>query len=130
MRATVNQGPVDIDCRPTLPNITVMLYKDGQQIIPDFDKILPIQKKGFLLNDVSFEDSGIYYCQANNYTRTIILTVQDDSTYLSEPEIQIPSNTHFVLGSPFSLLCMLNISKNMSQSNTKLEWVLPPSAEV
>ncbi|XP_047735885.1 vascular endothelial growth factor receptor 1 isoform X3 [Hyalella azteca] len=100
-----------IDCRTTRPDTTVYLKKD-KKIVND-SRFMFDARRGFVLRNPAVTDSGLYNCYTNNQridslTRDTSLTITPSNLpTLPAPTIQALPNTHFVVGHPFHLECVV-----------------------
>ncbi|XP_071536960.1 vascular endothelial growth factor receptor 1-like [Panulirus ornatus] len=121
LTATVGDRLV-IDCRTTLPNITVELWKEGVLVKPDEERIFFNPREGFIFSNVVEEDDGIYICSTSysdrikHNVRLINFTLDPLHTPLIEKE----KNEHFVQGLDFRLNCTILYPKKVN-----FRWVLP-----
>nr|WOX59922.1 receptor tyrosine kinase PVR2B1a [Carcinus maenas] len=111
-----------LDCRTTLPNVTLLLEKNEQPFNMDSYNVRWDPKIGFVLLSLTIHDTGIYKCvsESTHEQRHIHVTVNRASSELASPIIDEGVNPNYVLGHPFSLKCILK--GNISAS---LEWSYP-----
>lgn len=112
-----------IDCRPTMPNITVTLWKDGSQI--PSTKYQRDPKIGFVFRNIAIKDSGYYTCQADGYINSSSFIVQVNpsrETRLSKPAIEWNDSQHFVSGYGFTINCSL-----LRDGDVAFHWKWPNS---
>ncbi|XP_071536964.1 vascular endothelial growth factor receptor 1-like isoform X2 [Panulirus ornatus] len=112
-----------IDCRPTLPNITVQLWKDSAEISSQFEWDPRI---GFVRRNLVIQLVGLYLCKTENGDeKHVYVDISPSSASLPKPAIKNEVNQHYVQGSGFRLSCSLMYSKKV-----RFSWVLPRESVV
>ncbi|XP_069175475.1 vascular endothelial growth factor receptor 1 isoform X2 [Procambarus clarkii] len=112
-----------LDCRTTLPNITVQLWKDSNEISSKFDWDPRI---GFVQKNLAVHDSGLYSCSINNKDKmSFIVTIDPATVSLPKPAIEKEANQHFVQGRGFRLNCSLILDKVVA-----FHWKIPNPSTV
>ncbi|XP_017787251.1 PREDICTED: vascular endothelial growth factor receptor 1 isoform X2 [Nicrophorus vespilloides] len=134
-----------IPCRPTSPNVKVVLYKNeeteeevhlGQrlndstvvQFTPTIGFIITPYDAGNQMGGPEDQNSQIYVCQfsrdddLSNAPQNVhyIIIVEPKATFIDRPEIEDTSNGHTIVGSTMHLRCHLNSIVQFS-----MKWVLP-----
>ncbi|XP_068207009.1 vascular endothelial growth factor receptor 1-like isoform X2 [Palaemon carinicauda] len=121
-----------LDCRPTMPNISITLWKDGSEVSRGDGRIVFDPKHGYSINNLVAKDAGHYECRAHNNDNSnfgvlnIIVNVRPGNsreTKLPKPAIDWNANQHFVVGHSFTINCSLLIDKDIA-----FHWTWPNSA--
>ncbi|XP_064082530.1 vascular endothelial growth factor receptor 1-like isoform X2 [Macrobrachium nipponense] len=113
-----------IDCRPTMPNITVTLLKDGSQVSSDDRRIVFDRRHGYSITNVRVQDTGFYECKPSSHDTNLFLKVSVDTaareTGLAKPVIDWDTSQHFVLGYGFTINCSL-----LTDTEVAFHWTSP-----
>ncbi|KAK2716332.1 vascular endothelial growth factor receptor 1-like isoform X2 [Artemia franciscana] len=104
-----------LPCKPTLPWISMDLYKDSEKVYPAEDnevdqRVIFFPREGFIINPTALTDSGHYECVATKGDAVehygIIVHVTPDT---GEPDPHISrDNRHVEMGGNFSLDCTVH----------------------
>ncbi|XP_018021344.1 vascular endothelial growth factor receptor 1 isoform X4 [Hyalella azteca] len=111
VQGTTADPEIIIDCRTNKPDTVVFLSKDGVNV--NDNRFMFNARIGFVLKNPAVTDSGLYKCHTNNerpdsLIRATTVTVKPGTlSPLSVPSIQAPPNSHFVVGHPFHLECVV-----------------------
>ncbi|XP_068226672.1 vascular endothelial growth factor receptor kdr-like [Palaemon carinicauda] len=108
---------VVLDCRPTRPNLTVVVTHGIKQLHAN-----PLEdpKMGFVLHNLTTEDSGEYMCKIEEERKTFKVTVREPP---SPPWLNISKNTYPVVGYYLELHC--RILDDNYKSQPTFDWIQP-----
>ncbi|XP_069949613.1 vascular endothelial growth factor receptor 1 isoform X2 [Cherax quadricarinatus] len=106
-----------IGCRTTLPNITVALKKESEEISSvEWDPRI-----GFVFHNIAVKDTGIYVCSSSFLDElNFFVQVEPSTNALPKPAVDKEPNQHFVQGQGFKLTCSL-----ISEKEIAFHWTLP-----
>ncbi|XP_064098995.1 uncharacterized protein LOC135210116 [Macrobrachium nipponense] len=85
-------GQVVLDCRPTQPNLTVVVEHGDEEI---HRGPLEDPRAGYELRNLTEDSSGEYRCSVHNFSKTFEVEVQGT---LKPPKLGITKNTFPVVG--------------------------------
>nr|WOX59919.1 receptor tyrosine kinase PVR2A1b [Carcinus maenas] len=116
---------LQLECMTTHPNTSVTLLKD-QKNITHKEGVKFDPKKGFVIENVTEDDQGVYIClakDAENYPVELKQKVKVIAKQLKPPSIEVGKNQQFVIGEKFSLVCSVR-----DQEDIKFNWTYPNKA--
>ncbi|XP_042886460.1 vascular endothelial growth factor receptor 2-like isoform X4 [Penaeus japonicus] len=108
---------LELDCRPTLPDMDLKLFKDGKEVpVVDVGRLHFNPKRGYYLTNVKVTDSGTYECRTpfDSFTATVNITQSlyvphEDRLdfHISPPRMNVTDSVMIDLGrnDTFSLEC-------------------------
>ncbi|XP_064098713.1 vascular endothelial growth factor receptor kdr-like [Macrobrachium nipponense] len=108
-------GQVVLDCRPTQPNLTVVVEHGEEEI---HRGPLEDPRAGYELRNLTEDSSGKYRCSVHNFSKVFEVEVQGT---LKPPKLGIIKNTFPVVGYSMHLFCQ--IPNNKFQSEPAFKWI-------
>ncbi|XP_064098717.1 vascular endothelial growth factor receptor kdr-like [Macrobrachium nipponense] len=107
-------GQVVLDCRPTQPNLTVVVEHGDEEI---HRGPLEDPRAGYELRNLTEDSSGEYRCSVHNFSKVFEVEVQGT---LKSPKLGITKNTFPVVGYSMELFCQ--IPDNKFQLEPTFTW--------
>lgn len=109
---------VVLDCRTTLPDIKVQLFKNDEEITSEVQWDSRI---GFIRRNLVIQDSGPYRCQSEyGEVMDYLVDIIPGSDTVPKPAIEWAANQHFVVGFDIILHCSL-----IWKDHVVFRWELP-----
>ncbi|XP_042888408.1 vascular endothelial growth factor receptor 1-like isoform X2 [Penaeus japonicus] len=114
---------VILDCRTTLPDIEVKLYKNDEEITSEVQWDSRI---GFIRRNLVIQHSGVYRCKSEfDEVMDYLVDIIPGSDDIAKPAIEWAANQHFVIGYDITLNCTL-----IWKDPVVFRWELPnPDAD-
>lgn len=107
-----------LDCRTTLPDIEVKLFKNDEEITSE---VQWDSRVGFVRRNLVIQDSGPYRCRSEfGDVMDYLVDIIPGSDTVPKPAIEWAANQHFVVGYDIILNCSL-----IWKDNVVFRWELP-----
>ncbi|XP_047470761.1 LOW QUALITY PROTEIN: vascular endothelial growth factor receptor 2-like [Penaeus chinensis] len=106
-----------LDCRTTLPDIEVKLFKNDEEITSE---VLWDSRVGFIRRNLVIQDSGSYRCRTEFDVMDYLVEITPGSDTVPKPAIDWAPNQPFVIGYDIFLNCSL-----IWKDRVVFRWDLP-----
>ncbi|XP_053598108.1 vascular endothelial growth factor receptor 1 isoform X1 [Microplitis demolitor] len=117
-----------LGCRPTSPEYSIKLFRDGQEVEIKVDgQVTYDAKKGFTIKNATIKDSAYYQCIHEESMQEIdyFLHVARRILSVNKPVIKQPSHP-IVLGGELRLNCTVDIEHDLTYL---LNWTTPQQSD-